>query len=406
MDLTERHDLRSGAAPWDDGDVDIPESDPLPAGPVDVAICGAGIMGATLAERLTAAGLSVALLDRRKPGHGSTSASTALVLWEVDVPLTELARRLGEGEAARRWRRVHDVAAGMRERCSLEKIAADWQERPSLYLDGDMLDAEGLRTETALRVKHGFPSAFLTAEQTAERFGIKPRPAIVSGDSFETNPLALTLALLAKARSRGATTTYPADVLRLSHDGDDVALVSDQGELRAHHVILACGYERPRFFLPAAFTLRASYAVASAPGIAPLWREQALIWEAARTYLYARVDADGRVIAGGGDEPFNDPRHRDAVIAEKTQTIAKDLADTLGVAFEPRERWAAVFGASPDGLPAIGRAANSDHVWLASGFGGNGITFAALAAELLTAELTGKPDPDLACFDPYRFRGN
>ena len=72
---------------------------------------------------------------------------------------------------------------------------------------------------------------------------------------------------------------------------------------------------------------------------------------------------------------------------------------------EPRERWAAVFGYSPDGLPAIGRAANSEGLWLAHGFGGNGITFAALAAELLTAELTGSPDPDLTCFDPYRFEG-
>ena len=75
----------------------------------------------------------------------------------------------------------------------------------------------------------------------------------------------------------------------------------------------------------------------------------------------------------------------------------------MSAPIEPRERWAAVFGSSPDGLPAIGRAANSDGLWLAHGFGGNGITFAALAAELLTAELTGSPDPDLPCFDPYRF---
>jgi glycine/D-amino acid oxidase-like deaminating enzyme len=40
---------------------------------------------------------------------------------------------------------------------------------------------------------------------------------------------------------------------------------------------------------------------------------------------------------------------------------------------------------------------------LASGFGGNGINSAALAAELLTAELTGQPDPEIECFDPYRF---
>ncbi len=360
-------------------------------------------MGAMLAERFTAAGLAVALLDRRHPGQGSTSASTALVLWEADLPLTHLARKLGEQEAVRRWRRVYRAATGLWERLAQEDITSERKARPSLYLDGDVLDADGLRSEAELRARHELPSIFLPAEVTAERFGIAPRPAIVSGDSFEANPLRLTLALLANARRGGATVTYPADALRVAHDADAVVLVSDQGELRARHVILASGYERARLFLPAAFALRSSYAIATAPGTAPLWRENAMIWQAAEDYLYARVDADGRVIAGGGDESFDNARQRDALIPQKAQAIAASLAGLVGASIEPRERWAAVFGASPDGLPAIGRAANSDRVWLASGFGGNGITFAALAAELLTAELTGSPDPDLACFDPYRF---
>jgi len=54
-------------------------------------------------------------------------------------------------------------------------------------------------------------------------------------------------------------------------------------------------------------------------------------------------------------------------------------------------------------LPAIGRAANHEHLWLASGFGGHGITLAALAAELVAGELAGSPDPDISCFDPCRF---
>ena len=65
--------------------------------------------------------------------------------------------------------------------------------------------------------------------------------------------------------------------------------------------------------------------------------------------------------------------------------------------------WSAAFGSSPDGLPAIGRAARHNRLWLACGFGGNGITFAALGAELITAALAGTPDPDADCFDPYRF---
>ena len=403
MDLTERHDLRSGAAPWDDGPPESPPSDTLPARTIDVAICGAGIMGAMLAEHLSAAGLEVALLDRRRPGHGSTSASTALVLWEADVPLTHLARSLGEEEAVRRWQRVHRAATGLWKRLGHENIASDRKAAPSLYLDGDVLDAAGLRAEAQLRARHGLPSVFLNAQATAERFCIAPRAAIVSTDSFEANPLELTLGLLALARQHGATVTYPADVVQVTRDADTVALVSDQGEVRARHAIFATGYERPHRYLPSAFSLTSTYAIATAPGTAPLWRENAMIWESAHSYLYTRVDPEGRVIAGGGDAPFIDARQRDALIPQKARSIAENLAKLVSVPIEPRERWAAVFGRSPDGLPAIGRVADNDRLWLASGFGGNGITFAALAAELLTAELTRSPDPDLACFDPNRF---
>jgi glycine/D-amino acid oxidase-like deaminating enzyme len=403
MELTERHDLRSGTAPWDDDDIEIPPGDTLPDHMVDVAICGAGIMGAMLAEGLSAAGRSVAVVDRRRPGHGSTSASTALVLWEADVPLTHLARDLGEREAARRWRRLHRAATGLWKRLQQDNLASDRKARPSLYLEGNVLDAAGLRAEAELRARHGLPSIFLNAQAAAERFSLTPRAAVVSTDSFEANPLELTLALLAIARQRGARVTYPADVVRITQDTDAVALVTNHGEVRARHAIIATGYERARRYLPSAFSLTSTYAIATAPGTAPLWGENAMIWEAAHSYLYTRVDPEGRVIAGGGDEPFIDARQRDALIPQKARSVAENLAKFVGAPIQPRERWAAVFGRSPDGLPAIGRAGDSERLWLASGFGGNGITFAALAAELLTAELTGTPDPDLACFNPYRF---
>jgi glycine/D-amino acid oxidase-like deaminating enzyme len=45
----------------------------------DVLVIGAGVSGAMVAEELGEAGFSVAIVDRRKPLAGSTSASTALL---------------------------------------------------------------------------------------------------------------------------------------------------------------------------------------------------------------------------------------------------------------------------------------------------------------------------------------
>ena len=52
---------------------------------------GAGITGALVAHELVRSGLDAVVVDKRAPGVGSTSASTALLLYETDTALAELA---------------------------------------------------------------------------------------------------------------------------------------------------------------------------------------------------------------------------------------------------------------------------------------------------------------------------
>jgi glycine/D-amino acid oxidase-like deaminating enzyme len=404
MNLTEHHDLRGGDPVWKPSDRPAPPADPLPD-TTDVAIIGSGIMGSILAERLSADGHRVVLLDRRPSGHGSTGASTAELMWAMDVPLTHLSKSIGEAEAARRWIRVHGAVRALGDRIDALGIDCARVDRPTLYLEGTLLDSEALAEEGAMHRAHGLPSTFLDAGAVSDRFGIPPRAGLVSSDGFEVDPVALTLGLLDIARSRGAALCYPRDVVGLEQRPDGISLIlADGATLRARHAILAGGYERATMFLPADFSLLSSFAFASAPGLAPLWRENAMIWEASDPYLYVRTTADGRIVAGGEDEDFHDPVRRDALIAAKAGTISVKLQAMLGSQPIAVDRsWAATFGASPDGLPAIGRAANARHLWIAAGFGGNGIAFAGLASEILSAELSGAPDPDAECFDPYRF---
>lgn len=403
--MTEFRDLRGGRPCWVAERSTIAEADGPPAVETDVAIVGAGIMGATIAERLSRLGLGVQLLDRRPPAHGSTAASTALVLWAADLPLTHLARDLGESEAGRRWRRVHSAVRALADRIDREGIECGRAERPELYLAGSLLDDDALIAEGDARRRAGLPSIFLNAAEVARRFGVAPRPALLSSGSYEIDPVRLTLALLERARAQGARLSFPVDVVRLEKRREGSILhCADGRTIVARKTILASGSERPTLFLPAAFDVVSSYAIATRPRTAPLWRENALIWEASSPYLYARATADGRIIAGGGDENFEDAHRRDALIEAKSGILAARLAEMVGQDdVEIDCAWAATFGSSPDGLPAIGRVRDRPDVWIASGFGGNGVTFAELATELIAADLSGAPDPDAACFDFYRF---
>ena len=61
----------------------------------DVLIVGAGISGALIADALSHAGMRVCVIDKREAGWGSTAASTALLQYEIDVELQELAELVG-----------------------------------------------------------------------------------------------------------------------------------------------------------------------------------------------------------------------------------------------------------------------------------------------------------------------
>lgn len=401
--LTETRDLRSGDAAWTQHPDFAREADALPE-KADIVVIGAGIMGATLGERLSAEGRDILFLDRHPPATSSTAASTAQVMWGMDMPLTMLAARIGEEAAAARWRDVYQAVRDFSGRIDDLAIDCAKADVPTLYLDGNKLDAAGLEAEATLQQRHNLPVRFETSKAVAARFGIAPRPATISDGGFEVDPVRLALGLLDKARDRGARLCFPQDVLALAADADGVTLTLRDGTIRARHVVLASGYERPLFYLPPAFSLLSTFVMATPPGAAQA-SDKSMIWEAADPYLYVRTTADGRIVAGGEDIEQQRAIVRDGQIAEKSGIILAKLSallerDDLVI----DKSWAATFGTSPDTLPALGPAKSGEgRLWLSYGFGGNGIAFAALAAKLLPPAIAGETVPALGRYDPYRF---
>ncbi|PZQ59955.1 MAG: FAD-dependent oxidoreductase [Phenylobacterium zucineum] len=402
--LTPRLDLRGGRECWRDDLFDMPVSDPLPGDPVEVAIVGGGVTGAMLAERLAADGRLVLVLDRRTPATGATAASTALVLWAPDTPLVEHVARYGAAPAYRRWRAVFTAVQELNARLRARAIPFGWAARPDLYLAGPRLDAEALRREAEARRTAGLPTEWLTGDQVAAAFAVRAEAALVSQGAFEANPVALARGLLAAARRAGARAVFPAEVTSLEEADDHVSIrLADGRSLAARHVVLATGYETgaPRL---AGFTLGSSFAIASPPDQPAAWRQRAMIWEAADPYLYLRTTGDGRIVVGGEDEDLVASTARDAMIPRKSQRLAELVRTRLDLPrFEIDCAWAATFGTSDDGLPAIGLRPGSRRTLLAQSFGGNGVAFAALAAGVIARWLGGQATPEDDDFRPDRF---
>jgi hypothetical protein len=98
----EHRDLRTRQTGWEaDGLPYLPHQTLERSIETDVIIVGPCISGALTADSLTEAGMRVVIVDRRGAVRGSTVATTALVLFEIDTPLVDLARHLGWARAER-----------------------------------------------------------------------------------------------------------------------------------------------------------------------------------------------------------------------------------------------------------------------------------------------------------------
>ena len=369
----------------------------------DVAVLGAGVTGALMSDALTAAGLEVVVLDKHYPGTGSTSASTALLQFELDVMLRDLRLRVSDADRAdaawravyRGFRRLETIAA------ELGAAAVGFQPTTSLYLASSKGEVPELALEAEARQQINLPSEFLTNSEVAARYGIQRPGAILTHEAAQLDALRFTLALHRRAAGHGAQLFERTEAVSFAADAAGVTLTTAHNfRVRARHVVVCTGYETPEWVGGIRADLRSAFALITEPlTAADRWPTDCHIWETARPYTYVRVLPDGRVMAGGADLPFNSSAARGTLLHRRTDQIAAQLHDLLPrLPLRVDFRWAGTFAETADGLPYISQHRRFPHAWFALGFGGNGIVFASLAAELITAALTGNERPETALF--------
>jgi glycine/D-amino acid oxidase-like deaminating enzyme len=401
MTATKEKDLRTGQPVW--------AAYPAPRVPhrrlarnidTDVLIIGAGITGAMIGEALAGTGLEIAIVDYRPPTKGATSASTALIQYEIDTPLIELTKKIGRIDAIRAWRRSRLAVTTLSGH--LRTLGIEMQVRNALYLAGNKLDASELRREADARTKAGFETMILNGKDLKKRFGIRRSAALFGYDNIAADPRAMTAALLKTATDKGTRIYSPVKIMDVDPKKTFVAATTEAGQtIRAKTLIFATGYELAKGVPRKGHKITSTWAIATKPQKNRLWPEECLIWEASDPYLYMRTTADGRVICGGEDDDISDEKERDALLEKKTAILSRKLGKLFPkLDTKPDFAWTASFGESATGLPFIGRVPGMRHCWAALGYGGNGITYSRIAADVIRAELTGDGDPDA---DLYRF---
>jgi glycine/D-amino acid oxidase-like deaminating enzyme len=370
----------------------------------DVAVIGGGITGALVAHRFAAEGISTVLLEAEEIGRGSTSATTALIQYEIDTHLTDLIPRIGREHAVRSYRLCLEAVAGIgRLARTLDAQArCAWRAAPSLYLASHRKDVPGLQAEYAARRAVGIDVDLLTERDLQQRFSFTRPAALRSALASELDAFKLTYLLLADGAERGLAVFDRTRVVRYDAVRGGVRLGTEQGDtVRARRVVFATGYETPEFLDRKIVRLHDTYALATAPvdRLEGWGDDRCLIWETARPYFYARTTGDGRVVMGGADRPFATAQQRRRLLLRQTRRVESQFRRLFpAIRFDVDWRWGGTFGDTEDGLPYIGTVRQFRNGYFALGYGGNGITFSWIAANLLLDRFLDRRNPDFGIF--------
>ena len=368
----------------------------------DVLIVGGGITGALIAQSLADDGQAVALIEQRDIGWGSTAASTALLQYEIDTHMTELAKRYGEDQAVLAYRACADAIPRLQQLAAMVR-EVDFAAMHSLYFASSLFHVGRLAAEYEMRRRHGFAVRLLKRGEIREQFGFSSAMAIASELAGRIDPYRFTYRLLMRLHKRGVS-IFDRTRLASFETGSRgvVARSADGMTIKAGHLVLAAGYASQRYLDTRVARNRSSYAFITDPidaaALGPL--ATTMVWESARPYLYLRSTGDGRLLIGGEDDDIDIPLRRDASVDRKAGILRKRVARLFpNLPLQPAFAWAGTFAETDDGLPLFGPHPQlGPRVQFAMAYGGNGITFSAAGAALIAKLIRRESHPLAALF--------
>ncbi|MFE1252069.1 FAD-dependent oxidoreductase [Streptomyces sp. NPDC058735] len=366
---------------------------------VDVAVIGGGIAGLCTAWELTRAGRSVAVLEAGRVAAGVTGHTTAKVTALHSLVYDKVRRTRGpEGAAlyARSQSEAIERAAGIAEELGVD---CDWETRDAYTYARDEGKVEELRAEARAAAEAGLPASFVT--DTGLPFEVAGAVRVTGQAQF--HPRTYLLALAADLVGRGGRIFEDTTVTGLD-EGEPCRLSTTTGAtVRARDVVVATHY--PIFDRALLFTRLTPRRELVVAGTIPAEQDPDGMFitpdEGTRSVRTAPHASEGRrllIVTGEHFTPgTGDPRAR----FERLTAWATEHFPDL----EPTHRWATQDIDPTDTVPMVGPLhQGARHAYVATGFGGWGMSGGMMAGRLLSAQITGEECEWSGLYDPRRLK--
>jgi glycine/D-amino acid oxidase-like deaminating enzyme/nitrite reductase/ring-hydroxylating ferredoxin subunit len=352
----------------------------------DVVVVGAGITGLTAGWLLQSQGRSVALVEARTVGAGTTGATSAHVTSVLDVSYKDLLGRLGEERASL-------VVAGCERALDLVKslgqgaVSCSFEGCPAYrYTEAE---AERLELEAELAAARELGVAASLADGAPLPFPVKA--ALLFPEQGAFDPTAYLAGLAQLFVQAGGRLYVGARVTALEETQGGVVLETASGRLRAPQALLATHTPLGVNVVHAELVPYRSYLIAFRAR-APL--PPGLFWDTASPYHYLRAvrfEGENLVLLGGGDHKAG----REAAPLDRFRQLEQFARERFG-AIEVVRRWSSQLYEPLDGLPYVGRSPLAERVFVGTGYAGTGLVLGTLAAQIIADLVLGLPESELA----------
>src|SRR3954453_2857158 len=365
---------------WLDHAQTVP-SDPVPDGPVDDLVVGAGITGLTTALLLARAGRRVAVVEAREVGAVTTGNTTAKISLLQGTKYSRLLHYQSHRVASAYVEANREGFEWLVRFCEDHDVPV--QRRPSVTYAADESELSSVRREHEAAASLGLDVRWHdTLDVPFPHWGGTLLP-----DQAQFDPLDALAALVQQLRVHGGTLHQGSRLRGVSLTGQAEATLDDGNVVRADDVVLATGMpvlDRGLYF--SKLEPQRSYALAF-EGVDP---PQAMFLSAGSDSRSVRdvprgPGEDLLLVGGAGHSVGRTSSERRHVDRLRSWT-AKYFPGAVET-----HQWSAQDYRSHDSVPYVGRMPRGfGRIYVAAGFDKWGMTNGVAAARAVSGQILGK----------------
>lgn len=363
----------------------------------DVVIVGGGITGLSTAIKLQRAGKSCVLVEAHEIGFGTTGGTTAHLNTILDTPYYQIKNNFGE-DNAKKVAQLTKESIGLIEsyieefaiECGFSKKLAylfSQNKEQNIELDKIIVGTQEVGIDIQYCTSLPIPVPFESA-------------AVVGGQG-QMHVIQYLFGLAHGYENAGGKIIQNCRVKKVVNENDETVVITSKGKIKTNYVVYATHIPPGINVLHFRCAPYRSYAMA-----VKLKEENypdALIYDLYSPYHYYRtqeIDGQRYLIVGGEDHKSGHTENTHYSFI-KLESYIRKYYDVETVAFQ----WSSQYFESVDGLPYIGHLpGNPENILVATGFGGNGITFGTASAIILTDIICNGGSEYKELFNPNRVK--